>query len=129
MKVPSVSHVKQSVKKGSDWSASVSLALSAECLLAMCKRGRLRSSAPCVCCAEPLHCRRMPKATRDYHPAKHTAATARPRAARRTIEIPKNVEQIDLKISGRTVKLTNLKKLFWPELRISKRDLLQYYAD
>ena len=30
---------------------------------------------------------------------------------------------------GRTVKLTNLRKPFWPELAISKRDLLQYYAD
>src|SRR5258706_5903362 len=70
----------------------------------------------------------MPKAHRDYHPAKHTAAP-RAKAARRRIEIPKNVEQLELKLSGREVKLTNLKKLFWPELKITKRDLLQYYAD
>lgn len=30
---------------------------------------------------------------------------------------------------GRTVKLTNLRKPFWPELGITKRELLQYYAD
>jgi len=71
----------------------------------------------------------MPKATRDYHPAKHTAAKDRARTTRRKIEIPKNVEQIELKLSGRVVKLTNLKKLFWPELKITKRDLIQYYAD
>ncbi len=35
----------------------------------------------------------------------------------------------DLTADGRTVKLTNLQKLFWPELTITKRDLLQYYAD
>ncbi|HOQ48141.1 MAG TPA: non-homologous end-joining DNA ligase [Bryobacteraceae bacterium] len=29
----------------------------------------------------------------------------------------------------RTVRLTNLDKPFWPELGITKRDLLQYYAD
>src|SRR5437667_2759509 len=70
----------------------------------------------------------MPKAHRDYHPAKHTAAP-RGKSTRRRVEIPKNVEQIELKLSGREVKLTNLKKLFWPELKITKRDLLQYYAD
>src|SRR5436309_5521985 len=70
----------------------------------------------------------MPKAHRDYHPAKHTAAP-RAKATRRRIEIPKNVEQLELKLSSRDVKLTNLKKLFWPELKITKRDLLQYYAD
>jgi len=70
----------------------------------------------------------MPKATRDYHPAKHTTA-ARGKAARGRIEIPKDVEQLELKLAGREVKLTNLKKLFWPELKITKRDLLQFYAD
>jgi bifunctional non-homologous end joining protein LigD len=70
----------------------------------------------------------MPKAHRDYHPAKHTAAP-RGKATRRRVEIPKDAEQLELKLSGREVKLTNLKKLFWPELKISKRDLLQYYAD
>ncbi len=70
----------------------------------------------------------MPKAHRDYHPAKHTAA-ARPRNVKHRIEIPKNVEQLELRLGSREVKLTNLKKLFWPELKITKRDLIQYYAD
>ncbi|HBB95092.1 MAG TPA: hypothetical protein DC054_06850 [Blastocatellia bacterium] len=70
----------------------------------------------------------MAKAHRDYHPAKHTAAP-RARATHRRVEIPKDAEQLELKLSGREVKLTNLKKLFWPELKITKRDLLQYYAD
>ena len=70
----------------------------------------------------------MPKAHRDYHPAKQTFAP-RARAVKRRIEIPPNVEQVELKLSGRTVKLTNLNKLFWPELKITKRDLIQYYAD
>src|SRR5512133_1628412 len=70
----------------------------------------------------------MPKAHRDYHPAKHTAAS-RGANVRRRIDIPKNVEQIELKVGGREVRLTNLRKLFWPELKITKRDLIQYYAD
>lgn len=32
-------------------------------------------------------------------------------------------------MGARTVRLTNLKKLFWTDLNLSKRDLLQYYAD
>src|SRR5437762_10670462 len=68
------------------------------------------------------------KATRDYHPAKHTAGP-RARSSRQRVEIPKRVEQCEIKIGGRTVKLTNLNKLFWPELKITKRDLIQYYAD
>src|SRR3989440_5130357 len=70
----------------------------------------------------------MPKAHRDYHPANHTTASRARRVTRR-VEIPKNVEQLELRLSGREVKLTNLNKLFWPELKITKRDLIQYYAD
>src|SRR2546425_5962450 len=38
------------------------------------------------------------------------------------------IEEV-LDINGREVRLTNLSKLFWPEDGITKRDLLQYYAD
>src|SRR6185312_10964338 len=60
------------------------------------------------------------------------------RAARKTkrtitppkrLVLPRNKPNLDLEIDGRVVKLTNLGKLFWPELGITKRDLLQYYAD
>lgn len=46
-----------------------------------------------------------------------------------TVEIPRNVDQTELDIQGGTVKLTNLQKIFWPELGLTKRDLLQYYLD
>ncbi|MBA2603399.1 MAG: hypothetical protein H0U94_07415, partial [Acidobacteria bacterium] len=36
---------------------------------------------------------------------------------------------VTLDVQGREVKLTNLDKAFWPELGITKGDLLQYYAD
>ena len=44
------------------------------------------------------------------------------------MQIPDEVSA-ELTFDGRTVRLTNLQKLFWPELKIKKRDLLQYYTD
>ena len=74
----------------------------------------------------------IPKApTRDYHPATVVRAPKEFKPARKptTLTIPKNVLGLELNFHGRIVKLTNLKKLFWPNLRITKRDLIQYYAD
>lgn len=72
----------------------------------------------------------MPKAHRDYHPSKHTpASTTRAGSSRSRVKIPPRVEQVEVSFGDRQVKLTNLNKLFWPELKITKRDLLQYYAD
>src|SRR5512132_4513850 len=45
------------------------------------------------------------------------------------ISIPTTVDNVNLTVAGRNVRLTNLKKLFWPELKITKGDLIQYYAD
>jgi bifunctional non-homologous end joining protein LigD len=72
----------------------------------------------------------MTKATRDYHPSKHTLASQKRKPAPRgRVEIPRDAEQLEVGFGNRQVKLTNLKKLFWPELKITKGDLLQYYAD
>jgi bifunctional non-homologous end joining protein LigD len=40
-----------------------------------------------------------------------------------------DTQGIELDFDGRIVKLTNLQKLFWPELGVTKGDLIQYYAD
>jgi len=45
------------------------------------------------------------------------------------VRIPPEKEKIELLIGFRKVKLTNLQKPFWPELGITKGNLLQYYAD
>ncbi|MGZ8898804.1 MAG: non-homologous end-joining DNA ligase [Limisphaerales bacterium] len=53
-----------------------------------------------------------------------------PRSKRlRTFELPANAVDVELEIEGKTVKLTNLKKPFWPDLGITKGDLIQFYAD
>jgi bifunctional non-homologous end joining protein LigD len=45
------------------------------------------------------------------------------------MRIPDRANEADVAIGNRRVHLTNLKKPFWPELGITKRDLIQYYAD
>jgi bifunctional non-homologous end joining protein LigD len=44
------------------------------------------------------------------------------------VKIPKE-GSAELEVDGRKVVLTNLQKPFWPELGITKGDLIQYYAD
>lgn len=43
--------------------------------------------------------------------------------------IPSDADSCEIKCGGKKVSLTNLKKIFWPQLGKTKRDLLQYYAD
>ena len=68
-------------------------------------------------------------ASRLHHPS----ARSKPRGDRRSrtsaVEIPRGPADVELTVDGVQVRLTNLPKIFWPELGISKRDLLQYYAD
>ncbi|HVS30842.1 MAG TPA: non-homologous end-joining DNA ligase [Thermoanaerobaculia bacterium] len=48
---------------------------------------------------------------------------------KKSIEIPKDATGVILRFGERDVRLTNLKKIFWKKLGLTKRDLLQYYAD
>jgi bifunctional non-homologous end joining protein LigD len=69
---------------------------------------------------------RTPRATRDYHPAVSTrTGTARAAGA---VDIPRNVDDVELAVGDRRVKLTNLRKVFWPDEGITKGDLVRYYA-
>ena len=38
------------------------------------------------------------------------------------------MDNADIRLDGRATRLTNLRKPFWPELGITKGDLLRYYA-
>ena len=46
-----------------------------------------------------------------------------------TRAIPLDADNVVVQIDGRDVRLTNLRKLFWAELGLTKGDLLQYYLD
>jgi bifunctional non-homologous end joining protein LigD len=43
--------------------------------------------------------------------------------------VPRDQDNIVLNVDGKEVRLTNLRKVFWPELGLTKGDLIQYYAD
>jgi bifunctional non-homologous end joining protein LigD len=43
--------------------------------------------------------------------------------------IPDNCDRAVIRVDSHEVTLTNLRKPFWPDLGLTKRDLLQYYAD
>jgi bifunctional non-homologous end joining protein LigD len=45
------------------------------------------------------------------------------------IKLPKDKKGLEVDVAGRIVRLTNLDKLFWPALGVTKRDLLQYYIN
>jgi bifunctional non-homologous end joining protein LigD len=45
------------------------------------------------------------------------------------VVIPTDARDVVLEVGGREVRLTNLPKPFWPDLGITKGDLIQYYAD
>src|SRR3954468_15407541 len=45
------------------------------------------------------------------------------------LEIPRNQDHAVVAVDGKEVRLTNLRKVFWPAIGLTKGDLLQYYAD
>jgi bifunctional non-homologous end joining protein LigD len=47
----------------------------------------------------------------------------------RALTIPRDQDNVVLRVDRKEVRLTNLRKVFWPDLGLTKGDLLQYYAD
>jgi len=45
------------------------------------------------------------------------------------LRLANDTENESVRLDSRIVQLTNVGKIFWPELGLTKRDLLQYYAD
>src|ERR1043166_4576336 len=43
--------------------------------------------------------------------------------------LPGDQDNAVLGVDGKEVRVTNLRKIFWPDLGLTKGDLLQYYAD
>jgi len=69
------------------------------------------------------------RATRDHHPAVRSSTAGAAAAGAGRVEISAVRGDVELEVGGRRVRLTNLDKVFFPEIGATKRDLLQYYAD
>ncbi|HZM49289.1 MAG TPA: hypothetical protein VFE68_02305, partial [Vicinamibacteria bacterium] len=75
-----------------------------------------------------------PRVSRNRHPATTRRAASRSTGpssaeAAAALALPRDVDNVEVRLGPRSVRLTNLRKLFWPELGITKGDLIQYYAD
>ncbi len=66
-------------------------------------------------------------ATRSHHPAKTIPGSSPEGPSSNGISIPEDRNETTLHLDGRRVRLTNLRKPFWPDLAITKGDLLRYY--
>ena len=66
---------------------------------------------------------------RGVHPSAHKKAPAPPKPDGAAVQIPLKEKEVEFKLGARSIRLTNLSKVFFPELGLTKRDLLQYYAD
>src|SRR5256712_6535520 len=85
-------------------------------------RGRCALSSPSA----------MPRATTDHHPATVRGPRRPPRTPARWPSgrlIPRDQDEVVVALDDRRVKLTHLKKPFWPALGITKGDLIRYYVD
>jgi bifunctional non-homologous end joining protein LigD len=51
------------------------------------------------------------------------------KAVRSRVRLPSNTQNTSPRLAGHVVEVTNLQKIFFPELGLTKRDLLQYYVD
>jgi bifunctional non-homologous end joining protein LigD len=70
-----------------------------------------------------------PKSTRPKNAPSVKSGRASASASGAAAEIPRGVETADVRVPGGTAHLTNLEKVFFPQLKLTKRDLLQYYLD
>jgi bifunctional non-homologous end joining protein LigD len=68
-----------------------------------------------------------PSTDRGKHPSRRSTRASRGPATP-GITIP-DEREVEIRLGDRSVRLTNLTKVFFPEIGMTKRGLLQYYAD
>src|SRR5436190_2057810 len=70
------------------------------------------------------------RATANYHPAKYRKKNRPvPNLDAVSVRVPRDRDTLEVRCGSETVHLTNLRKVFWPDLGITKGDLIQFYID
>src|SRR5437867_8377505 len=70
------------------------------------------------------------RATANYHPAKYRKKNRLvPNLDAVSVRVPRDRDTLEVRCGSETVHLTNLRKVFWPDLGITKGDLIQFYID
>jgi bifunctional non-homologous end joining protein LigD len=72
---------------------------------------------------------KLTKSKRTKSAPSEKAVRTSPSVSAAAAEIPRGVETADVRVPGGIAHLTNLEKVFFPQLKLTKRDLLQYYLD
>lgn len=74
---------------------------------------------------------KQPVPTREYHPAivQRSGGPKKRSKSIPVLKLPPDKKGLEVELDGQAVKLTNLDKLFWPKLGVTKRDLVQYYLN
>jgi len=78
----------------------------------------------------PVAAKSSARTVRGQGRSAYSPLKSAPRSKRlRSLTIPTDRQDVGIEVEGKSVKLTNLGKMFWPDLGITKGDLIRYYAD
>ena len=77
----------------------------------------------------PATAKSLKKVTPEDHLAKRRGKGPGGIGLRFSFQIPEDRDEVEVQLGSKSVRLTHLRKLFWPRLGITKGALLQYYAD
>ena len=73
---------------------------------------------------------RSKPATRNYHPARyHKKSRTAPELNPVSVRIPRDRDTVEVRLGSKSIHLTNLRKVFWPDGGFTKGDLIQFYLD
>src|SRR4029077_11322161 len=91
--------------------------------------GSLRSDALQDCRKAKLVKEKVEGHEPSLHPSLPAVLQSLLPAMSRSLVLPRDQDNVVLPVDGKEVRLTNLRKIFWPQLGLTKGDLIQYYAD